>query len=74
VCVYLPRLKRGVRRSVESKWLRRNGGSEEPAFGCSVRERLLKLKVSLLSYYPERRRREAMGRITVDAREKEELH
>jgi hypothetical protein len=29
------------------------------------------LKLSLLSYDPERRRREAMGRITVDAREKE---
>src|ERR1051325_4353715 len=56
MCVYLPRLKRGVRRSFESKWLRRNGGSEEPAFGCSVYERLLKFKLSPLSNYPERRR------------------
>src|SRR6185503_1858158 len=34
---------RGIKRSCESDWLRSNGRSEGPVFGCS-KERLLKLK------------------------------
>jgi hypothetical protein len=52
--------------------LRRSGGVEV-WFVCSLAERLLRLKVSLLSNDPERRGRRGAGRITVDAREKEGL-
>jgi hypothetical protein len=48
--------------------------SEGSWFGCSKRERLLKLKSASLSDYPERRRQsKGAGRITVDAREKDKL-
>jgi hypothetical protein len=55
VCIPPPP-EAGRQRSCESEWLRRNGGSEGPAF-CSGCERLLWLKVSPLSNHPERRRR-----------------
>jgi hypothetical protein len=75
MCVYLPRLVRGVMRSFESKWLRRNGGSEEPLVRVlSVRAASeVKVKPAL---EPSRTPppNEAMGRITVDTREKEGLH